>query len=440
MQLTKKFIAGAATVAFAAAATAGLPPRQNVTTQVFATGFSRPVEFVQHPTNPNVQFVVEQSGRIRVIQNGVVGGDLINILGTIGAVSDERGLLGLAFPANYPTDPRFYVNYTNWTGTPRTVIERWTHMPGNDLQGDPSMRQVILTINQPFTNHNGGHIDFGPDGMLYIGMGDGGLGGDPLGSGQNINTLLGAILRIDVSGAGGYTNPPDNPFVGVAGADEIWAIGVRNPWKFTFDMGQCSTGALLIADVGQDAREEVNYAAANTPGLNYGWDCREGTLPFEGCSAPPGLPFVNPILDYSHALGFSITGGYVYRGAAMPLNRGRYFYGDFGTGRVWSTDVSAGTSVDNFLHVDFPFNVSSFGRDAAGELYVLNYGSGQILKLVPTGDYTPGDLDGDGDVDGADLAILLGQWNSMDCGPADITNDGIVGGADLAVQLGNWGG
>jgi len=450
MRLSKTlWTAGAvvgASACLAPAASAVAP----IQTEVFVTGLNRPLEMVQHPTDPDVQFVVQQGGVIRVVENGNLGGVFLDVTSFIGNSSGERGLLGLAFPADYPDDPSFYINHTDTAGD--TNIVRYQHTPGDPLTGDPSTREVILEVDQPFSNHNGGHLEMGPDGFLYIALGDGGFANDPQQNAQNLNNLLGAILRIDVSGGpgSGFSIPPDNPFVGKAGRDEIWSYGLRNPWKFTFDTGSCGTNAMPIGDVGQDVAEEIDYEPADTPGRNYGWDCMEA---FQCAPAPngctcnaPGLTL--PIHDVPQPTAQSITGGYVYRGQLVPENRGRYFFGDFLTGRVWSlglsidqdgeamvTDVVEHSS--ELLGGPFQANISSFARDADGELYILGWSSGVIRKIINVN--SPANINDDAAVDGADLGLLLGQWGATGCGEADLNNDDIVDGADLGLLLGQWG-
>jgi glucose/arabinose dehydrogenase len=369
----------------------------------YASGFAAPVAFVQDPTDPSVQFVVEQGGRIRTLVSGAVQPtDFLDLRGTLTS-GGERGLLGMAFPPDAAATGRFFVNYTNLEG--HTVVARFTRS-SNPRVAAPASRTPLTWstglpyIEQPFANHNGGWLAFGPDGYLYVGMGDGGSGNDPLNSGQNVATLLGKMLRVDVSGnpPGGFRIPADNPFVQASGyRPEIWAIGLRNPWRFSFDdVARGGTGALLIGDVGQGRWEEIDYEPAGARGRNYGWVIREGSQPTVGAPqvAPAFLPLVDPIFQYDHSVGASITGGYVYRGARMPGLRGRYVFGDFVAGRVWSAPVR----VDPVTHEGFfdevtdhtaelrataPLaNVSSFGLDAAGELFVVDYGRGAVLRVV----------------------------------------------------------
>ena len=319
---------------------------------------------VQDPSDPAVQFVVQQGGLIRVIRNGVLQGtNFLNLTSSI-ATGGERGLLGLAFPGDYARTGRFYVNFTR-SGDGATVVARFLRSAGNPLVADPNSRFDLLwpaqpdmatangcdafssspqrAICQPFSNHNGGKIAFGPDGYLYIGMGDGGNGGDPQNQAQRPATLLGKMLRIDVgvpdADTRGYRIPADNPFVGVsaqaaATLDEIWSFGLRNPWRFTFDPTWLGgTGAMLIGDVGQGLWEEIDYEPARLGGRNYGWRLREGNHDYNAGTTPAFLPLIDAIHEYSDGFGSnnstSITGGYVYRGTALgAAYRGRYFYAD----------------------------------------------------------------------------------------------------------------
>jgi glucose/arabinose dehydrogenase len=384
-----------------------MPAHAQLQGQVYASGFQSPVAFVQDPTDRNVQFVVEQRGRIRVVRNGsIVGSDFLNLEGSV-ACCGERGLLGLAFAPDYASSGRFYVNFTNTSGD--TVVARFIRSSTPTL-GDPLSRfdlQLEGTrrfVSQPFANHNGGHLAFGPDGNLYIGLGDGGSGNDPEHRAQNPNELLGKMLRIDVNiNAGdpresfGYRIPPDNPFVGSPPRDEIWAFGLRNPWRYSFDdVARGGTGALVIGDVGQNSREEIDYEPRGAGGRNYGWRNREGTIatPNLNSAAPPyPIPLTGPMLDYGRSDGVSVTGGFVYRGTRLgPSNRGRYFFADY-SGRVWSLALSldgAGEAraSDRREHTaelggsSVLGLISSFGVDADGEIYVVNHSVGRIVRIT----------------------------------------------------------
>lgn len=370
---------------------------------VYATGLSLPLEFVQNPADPTIQYVVEQGGRIKVISNGVLQGATFLDLSTQISSGGERGLLGLALPPDFATSRRIYVNFTDPTGN--TVVARFS-APSN-TQADPTSRFDLLWstglryIVQPFANHNGGHLAFGPDGYLYIGMGDGGSGNDPNNYAQTPSSLLGKMLRIDVgvpnTDSKGFRIPPDNPFSGSAGLPEIWDFGVRNPWKFGFDdPARGGTGALIIADVGQNAWEEIDYEPRNRGGRNYGWRVREGAHDNVTSLPPAFTPLTNPIFEYDHSIGNSITGGYVYRGSVGAPYQGRYVFADFVSGRVWSLalgidPVSGEAQASGFVEHTAEMggfgavgNVSSLGVDASGELYVVSYSLGRILKLIPT--------------------------------------------------------
>jgi glucose/arabinose dehydrogenase len=376
--------------------------------QIYASGFTSPVAFVQDPTDRSVQFVVEQGGRIRVVRSGVVlSTDFLNLTGSV-LTGGERGLLGLAFAPDYASSGRFYVNFTNRDGNGNTVIARFLRS-SNPLVANASSRfdlqldGVQRFIAQPYTNHKGGHLAFGPDGYLYIGMGDGGSGNDPEHRAQDPNTLLGKMLRIDVNvndgdprESFGYRVPPDNPFVSSAPRDEIWAFGLRNPWRYTFDdVARGGTGALVIGDVGQSAREEIDYEPRGARGRNYGWRNREGTLVNTNVNSPAPpypIPLTDPIFEYGRGDGVSITGGFVYRGSRLANYRGRYFFADY-SGRVWSLALTidgAGDAraSDRREHTaELGGNavlglISSFGVDADGELYIVNYSNGRIVRLT----------------------------------------------------------
>ena len=376
--------------------------------QVYVVGLATPLGFAQDPSNPSVQYVVQQAGRIRVIKDGVLQGTDFLDLSTSVSSSGERGLLGLAFPPDYAQTGRFYVNFTNLDG--HTVVARFKRS-ANPFVADPGSRfdlrwggaSGLPYIEQPYANHNGGTLAFGPDGYLYIGMGDGGSGNDPLHLAQNPQPLLGKFLRLDVDVAdshpSGYVVPADNPFVDgdpIEAAPEIWSFGLRNPWKFSFDDPAFGgTGALIIGDVGQGSWEEINYEPPNRGARNYGWRNREGAHPNVGSLPPAYMPLTDPIHEYDHSAGRSITGGYVYRGQALgTFYEGRYFYADFSLGRVWSIALavspsSGEASVSSIIEHTVELggtaqlgNISSFGQDADGELYIVNYSGGTVLRLL----------------------------------------------------------
>jgi glucose/arabinose dehydrogenase len=374
-------------------------------TAVVATGLTNPVAFVMDPADPSTFYVVEQRGTIRSVRAGAVSPAFFLDLRSQISSGGERGLLGMAFPPDAVESRRFFVNFTDPNG--HTVVARYTR----DAQGrvDVATRFDLVWpdgrrfIQQPFSNHNGGHLAFGPDGYLYIGMGDGGSGGDPLNHAQNPDSLLGKMLRIDVSvpdsDPRGYRVPDDNPFVDrqpVAALAEIWAFGLRNPWRYSFDdVARGGTGALVIADVGQVAREEVNWEPPGAGGRNYGWRIREGRSPYDARLPAAFQPLIEPIHDYPRSDGQSITGGLVYRGSALPaMFNGRYFFADYVAGRVYSIGVSLNdqqeaTAVDLLVLTEMLGGsqelglISSFGVDADGEMYLVSYSRGRILKIVP---------------------------------------------------------
>jgi glucose/arabinose dehydrogenase len=292
----------------------------------------------------------------------------------------EQGLLGLAFHPGYARNGRLFVNYTDLRGD--TVVAEYRRAPGGALGADPASARMLLAIDQPFANHNGGALAFGPGGYLYIATGDGGSIGDPLGNGQALDTLLGKLLRIDVDSEtnGAYGIPPDNPFAGRDDARaEVWAYGLRNPWRFSFDAG---TRAVWIGDVGQSDAEEINRTPWAEGGLNYGWNLMEGTAcyqPTEGCERT-GLE--EPIATYSHAEGCSVTGGHVYRGSRHPSLRGVYLFADYCSGTIWGLDAGLSSPQEpvELLHTDRA--LSSFGQDQGGELYVTDLASGELLRIV----------------------------------------------------------
>ncbi len=388
----------------AAEARAGTP----LTTLRVASGLIKPLYLTHAPGDYRRLFVVEQDGRIRIVKDGVLlETSFLDIDSIVNSGTLEWGLLGLAFHPNYASNGFFYVNYSDAAGD--NIIARFQVTANPDV-ANPSSRSVVLFIDQFEFNHRGGWLEFGVDGFLYSSQGDGGPQNDTNNRGQNINDLRGKMLRIDVDGLDNipgnadddefpadpnrnYRNPPDNPFVGVAGLDEIWAYGLRNPWRCSFDR---LTHDLWIADVGQNQREEINYQAAGfAGGANYGWRCMEGTLctGFTGCTCfDPSLTL--PIYEYDHSVGLSITGGYVYRGCAIPDLRGTYFFADYQFGRLFSLKYNGMTVTDftdRTIELDppgadtirFP---ASFGEDAYGEIFVVDFSStntGEVFKIVP---------------------------------------------------------
>lgn len=347
---------------------------------------SLPVRLVSPPDDPRL-FVVEQDGLIKVFDHDGALRDVFLDLTALTNAGGERGLLGLAFAPDYAASGRFYVNYTDSAGDTR--IARYAVSADPD-RADPQSAEILLTIDQPYGNHNGGHLEFGPDGMLYAGTGDGGAAGDPENRAQDTESLLGKLLRLDVSGPAGYAIPADNPFVGVPGADEIWALGLRNPWVFSFDT---ETGDLYVADVGQNELEEVDalpFAAVR--GANFGWRLMEGTACYEpGTDCDPG-GLVLPVHEYGHGgapFRCSISGGHVARGDAAPALRGRYLFADYCSRQIWALRWSADGGLQELTDLTPQLtpgpgyaDISGLGRDAGGDLYVLDRTGGRVWRIV----------------------------------------------------------
>jgi glucose/arabinose dehydrogenase len=354
-----------------------LAPPLRLRFALVASGLTSPTFVASPPGSPDL-YVVEQPGRIRKLAGGVTQ-PVLDIASRV-SVGGERGLLSLAFDPQFSANGNVFVCFTETSGD--IAIERFT-LPVGSAPPNPNPEATavrVLTIpHRTFANHNGGQLQFGLDGMLYIGTGDGGGGGDPLGSGQNLDTLLGKILRIDVSSLP-YKIPPDNPFVGQAGRrPEIWAVGLRNPWRFSFDN---PTGSIYIADVGQSRREEVDVVAANAAGLNYGWNIWEGTLCYPSGTACSAAGITMPVIEYDRADGCSITGGYVYRGSALPEVVGRYFYSDFCQGWLRSFVMAGASATERTDWGVAPVgSIQSFGVDSAKELYVAT-SAGGVYKIV----------------------------------------------------------
>lgn len=350
---------------------------QTISLQSFGTGFVSPVEITN--AGDSRLFVVQKGGLIRILNaDGTVNAAPFLNLSSLVSTNSERGLLGLAFHPNYATNGYFFVNYTNLAGN--TVIARYSVNATNPNIANTT-ETILMTILQPFSNHNGGTIKFGPDGYLYIGMGDGGSGGDPGNRAQNINENLGKMLRIDVntSTAPFYSSPSSNPYVGVAGNDEIWAIGLRNPWKFSFNR---LNGDLWIADVGQDAIEEINKVLSPLPnsGINFGWRCYEGNSTYNTSGCAPSNTMRFPFIQYARFGGAcSVTGGYYYSGTAYPNFQNKYFFTDYCDNKIRMVDnagvitTTASFSGNNFV---------TFGEDVNGELYIAGITSGTIYKII----------------------------------------------------------
>lgn len=392
------------------------PRVPNIQLTPFVDGLSRPLLVVPEPIAtdatelPTVQrlYVLEQTGGVRLVIDGELQADDFmqlnpgggaNRVQTTGNGGDEQGLLGLAFHPDFQNNGLLYVNYTTVGGglpgadAGDTVVSEFrVNLDGDRNTVDLSTERVVLTVPQPEGNHNGGAIVFGPDGMLYIGMGDGGGGNDqhgPIGNGQNLNTLLGKILRVDVNVPAGsdepYVIPADNPFVNQDGADEIWSFGIRNPWRFTFD---ACTDDMYIGDVGQNALEEIDFEPANTPGRNYGWRCAEGDQDTtNACGGVDRSTFIEPVVVQNRLVTRSITGGYVYRGSAIPDLRGTYLYADYATAEFFSLRMENGilaAGSDETITANINGGgaqaIASFGQDNAGEMYVVTLG-GAVFRI-----------------------------------------------------------
>jgi len=451
---------------FALAALALTAPAfgQALTTVRVASGLARPVGVVNAPGDTGRAFIIEQrsgsTGRIRVLDlstNTLLATPFLSVSSV--STGNEQGLLGAAFHPDYQTNGRFFVNYTTAGGgtAGRTVVAEYVASPPSANVANATVVQTIIRYNQPESNHNGGWMGFGADGYLYIASGDGGGGNDQhgaTGNGQNIDTLLGKILRIDVDGDdfpadanANYRIPPTNPFAGATpGSDEIWAYGLRNPWRNGFDR---LTGDLWIADVGQNAIEEVNFEPAATPGRNYGWRCMEGfnCTGLSGCTCnAPTLTL--PVHTFSHAGGnCSVTGGYVYRGCAMPELGGTYFFADYCSAQIWSFRYDTVNGLTDFTNRTAELapgggfsiaSITAFGEDALGEIYICDQGggaaNGEVFKIVPVSILHDCNLNGRSDA----CDIALGSSTDADndgrpdeCCPSDIDDNGFVNGEDF---------
>jgi len=439
----------------------GLGGVEPLTTVRVASGLVRPLYVVSPPGDYNRLFIVEKVGVIKILNlhtETVNATAFLNIdpivgPGTTNSLNGEQGLLGLAFDPDYFTNGFFYVLYTNSTGTAE-VLARYTVMgdPNTSDVANAGSAVIMKTISTAESNHNGGTLQFGPDGMLYLSTGDGGGANDQhgaIGNGQNTGTLLGKMLRLDPD------NPPTyvaagNPFVGAGNPlDEIWHTGLRNPWKFSFDS---LTGDMYIGDVGQNSREEIDFQAAGVSSLNYGWRCMEGTActGMTGCTCnSPSLTL--PIFNYVQgaSTGFCVTGGYVYRGCAIPSLDGHYIYGDFVSSRIFSFKydgamIVPGTQVQRTTELDPAgsltiTSIASFGQDARGEIYIVEQGNpGEVYKIIPvTPTISEADFNCDGIVNGEDLGFLLLEWGDTNS-PANLDGVGGVDGADLGEVLLDW--
>jgi glucose/arabinose dehydrogenase len=430
-----------------------------LTTERVASGLLRPVFATHAPGDYDRLYIIEKAGVIKVLnlRTGVVNAtpflDIDSLVGGGGSNNDERGLLGLAFHPNYQENGLFFVDHTDNSGD--TVIAKYS-VTSPDL-ADAASRDIILTVDQPFSNHNGGWLGFGPsDGYLYISFGDGGSAGDPGGRGQDItDQLLGKLLRLDVDGDDfpgdpnrDYAIPADNPFVDITGDDEIWAYGLRNPWRPSFDR---ETHDLWIADVGQGLWEEVDFQpAASIGGENYGWRCYEGNHAYNLSDCDPPETMVFPVYEYSHGgspFRCSITGGYVYRGCKIPTLRGHYFFADFCSNQIWTFLLDADGEVTQFedrtVELDPPgasiTDITSFGEDARGELYICDQG-GEVFRVIPVNPtIADEDLNCDGVVNVLDLLMLLDAWGSCPACLEDLNGDGVISVIDLLQLLDAWG-
>jgi glucose/arabinose dehydrogenase len=355
-------------------------PNITYTLQPYITsGLSQPV-FLTHAGDARL-FVVERTGAIKIWQNGaLLATPFLNVSSIIRTSGGEQGLLGLAFEPNYATTGRFYIYYTA-SGSGDIVISRYNVSTNANVANALSATPLITIPHNLQSNHNGGWLGFGKDGFLYAGVGDGGGGGDPYCNAQTVGARLGKMLRMNVVGQTSYTSPTTNTFA-AGQAAEVWAIGLRNPWRSSFDR---LTGDLYIGDVGQGAREEVNYLPANTSaGTNHGWPQREGNIAYSSPCANSGIVQSNPFFDYGRSLGQSVTGGYVYRGSNYPWLNGFYFFGDFSAGRMWASwQTTPGVFSTVVVKDSTGVNISSFGEDVNGELYVVGYG-GTIYRLTST--------------------------------------------------------
>ncbi len=375
----------APTAAPAPAASTPQPPAEGAYgLKEVGTGFNRPLYLTYAPDDTSGRlFIVEQNGRIAILRDGQRQEPVfLDIRSRVGSSANEQGLLSMAFDLDYAANGIFFVYYTDKSG--ETVVARYRVSADNPDTAAVDSEEILLRVGQPYGNHNGGLIKFGPDGYLYVGLGDGGSGGDPHDHGQNLGTLLGTMLRIDVRTGGPYVIPADNPFVGREGVrPEIWNWGQRNPWRFSFDR---VTGDLFIADVGQNKLEEVSFQpAASTGGENYGWNRYEGTQPF-GNRSTEGMvrrELVFPIAEYGRDEGCSVTGGYVYRGGQLPDLVGNYIFGDYCTGIVWTLTPQADGSWLRTVLFRAPPEITSFGEDADGEVYVI-FRNGTISRITST--------------------------------------------------------
>lgn len=360
------------------------PAGVKVDVKVAVGRLAAPVDVTNAGDGSGRLFVVEQAGRIRIARDGaLVERPFLDISARV-ASGGERGLLGLAFHPQFPADPRFFVDYTDNDGN--TVVASFRVSAKDPDAADPGSETILLHIDQPFANHNGGSVNFGPDGMLYVGMGDGGSGGDPQGNGQRLDTLLAKVLRIDVNGADpgkAYAIPPDNPFVGVAGArPEIWQYGLRNPWRMRFDR---ATGDLWIGDVGQNAWEEIDVVRAGARGLDFGWNVMEGFHCYAPASGCPKTGLTLPVAEYGHDAGCAVIGGVVVRDPSQGRLDGGYLFGDACSDNLWLMDPAGDGKHDPVIVTKLGRTLSSIGEAEDGSVYATSLDHGELLRISATG-------------------------------------------------------
>ena len=357
------------------------PASVSIQLESIVEGLDSPLGIANAGDGSGRLFVVEQGGTIRVVDGGRLADEPFLDISERISSGGEQGLLGLAFHPDYPSDPRLFVNYTDVEGN--TQVASFHVDSADPNRADPGSETRLLSIDQPYENHNGGAVEFGPDGMLYIATGDGGSGGDPHENGQSLATLLGKILRVDVDATDAgkaYGIPQDNPFVGRNGAAaEIWSYGLRNPWRISFD---AATGDLWIGDVGQDRWEEIDVARRGVGGTNYGWNRMEGNHCFRPSTDCDIADLELPVTEYGHDLGCTVIGGDVYRGSAQPLLVGDYTFADYCSGRIWTIDSGANELVEPTLVAETGTTISSFGVDEDGELLATDLGSGRLYRVV----------------------------------------------------------
>jgi len=397
---------------------AELPNPAGYEWRLIVSGLDKPVGLANAGDGSGRLFIIEQEGLIRIIQNGVLLPDPFLDITQQVSCCGERGLLGLAFHPRYAQNGFFYVNYTDNNGD--TVISRF-RVSADPNRADATSEVRLLSVQQPYANHNGGAVVFGADGYLYLGLGDGGSAGDPQGNAQSLQTLLGKILRIDVDGGDPYAIPPDNPYAQGGGLPEIWAYGLRNPWRFSFDR---ATGDFYIGDVGQNRWEEIDYLPAHSPGgANFGWDFFEGSHPYEGSPPPGSEQWVFPAAEYGHDQGCSVTGGVVYRGGQLPAWQGVYLFGDYCSGYIWGL-IPKGEEVWQLERLfESSVSITSFGEDERGEVYLVSYQGGlyqlaaQGSAFLPTVTHETGTIRfavigdyGSGDQNAEDVANLVKSW------------------------------